>query len=621
MTRLILSLCLVMMLAGRSGVPSAGLSFPDWPTAVLAPGLMESPQANPPAGRTGGRQKKDRLPYRGDIRSRRGHGPARTTWVKTYWREGTSAPPDVGVIYGFRMAQANDGGLFLLGHTSTQIPASYDSCVLKVDPAGSIEWQKVFRQGSGYGYSQFLLSISPTADGGCVAGGMSASGLVAMKFDADGNVAWQRTFDRVGTLERFADLRQSEDGGYLLLASSGPETLPGVVDDPDVLLIKLDPFGDPVWQKTYGSAFKETGSRLVQLADGGFAVCGHGTSPSDSAEESLFLLRLTASGDILWLTVYPGWDASVFSFEGAPDGGFIVAGYAFEDDSQLKWDAWAMKLAAGGAVEWKKTYHGDYADGFKSILPTPDGGYVAAGSLDAFSGTSGRALLVKLFPNGYVEWQKAYGGEDMPDRYSGGTAVVSAPDGSFYLAGTTSLAGTGGVRFLLIRASGEGLVERLPGFVVDAGLDAHDSSVEALPSTFSPQDVPILPSILEPTLLEVAIRGGLLFSPPLDVSAMTSSSRSLALIDRTTVLNWEHNPADNDLGIAKYRIYSIGPLSPDHVIPEGSTRFDEVPGDVSRFIHAHVGAGGYYYWIWGVGADGGEGLAVFLMHPSAGRRP
>ena len=621
--RLLLSFSLVMIWAGEPGIPPASLSAPVRLTAMEANEIMEAPQVRTPAGQTGNPQRKDRLRSRSNIRLRRGHGSPRTTWVRTYWREGTLTATGVGVIYGFRMAPANDGGLFLLGHTSAQIPASYDSCILKVDPAGSIEWQRVFRQGTGEGYTQFLHSISPTSDGGCVAGGICASGVVAIKFEATGDVAWRRTFGREGTREEFADLQQTNDGGYLLLASSGLMDTTGIANERDVLLIKLDPLGDPVWQKTYGGPFDEGAKGFVQLADGGFAVCGYASSQPDGSGKSLLLLRLTTSGDIVWQTVYQGWDAPVFSFEPTLDGGMIVAGLAYESDSELSWDAWAMKLTAGGAVEWKKTYHGNYGDSFISIIATLDGGYLAAGDTGYFSSQGRRALLVKLSSNGDFEWQKAYGGEDVLGGYSSGRSAVPAPDRALYLGGTTSFGGMGGVRFLLVKASAEGLVERLPGFVADAGLEVQDSSVEALPATLIPQEVPILSSITELTPLEVAVHGGLLFSPPINIAARTSSSRSLALIDRTNVLSWEPNPANDDLEIDKYRIYSVGPIPSDSwIISEGSERLDEVEGDVYRYFHYHVKAGGpYIYLIWGVGADGGEGLATRLCQPGANRRP
>jgi hypothetical protein len=589
-------------------------------------GPLDGPQAKRPAKQPGDPQGKVRIPVRGDVRPRTGAGPARTTWVRTFSREGTLTLSGVGVIYGFRMAPANDGGFFLLGHTSVSIPASYDSCILKVDPAGSIEWQRVLRQGAGAGNTQFLRSIAATSDGGCIAGGVCDSGVMAMKFEADGDVAWQRSFDREDAREEFADLRQTSDGGYVLLASSGLEDTMGIVNDRDILLVKLDPLGNPAWQRTYGGPFEESAGTLVELSDRGIAVCGRTPAQPDGSGDNLLVLRLTPTGEIVWQTVYQAGDAYATSINVTPAGGLILAGGVYESESQLRSDAWAMKVTAGGAVEWKKTYHGDYRESFHSIIVMLDGGYVAAGSTDSFSPHRGeRALLMKLSSNGDIAWQRTYGRDDAQDGYSYGTSVVPAPDGALYVAGTTSFGGMGGVRFLLMKTSTDGLVARLPGFVTDAPLEAQDSAVETLPAALISQDVPVVSSIPALTPLDVSIHGGLLFAAPLNAVVTRTSSRSLALLGRSNVLTWEPNPANDDLEIAKYRIYAVGPIPPSDgdliVLPDDAFHLYEVDGGVYRFAHSPIEAGGYDYVIWGVGADGGEGLAVRPTQLAARRRP
>lgn len=121
MRRLLLSISLVLILTGGPGIPSAGLSAPVGPTAGGASEPMEAGQVKRPVRQPGNPQRKSGVPDRSAIRLRKGAGPARTTWVRTYSREGTLPLSGVGVIYGFRMARANDGGFFLLGHTSVSI--------------------------------------------------------------------------------------------------------------------------------------------------------------------------------------------------------------------------------------------------------------------------------------------------------------------------------------------------------------------------------------------------------------------------------------------------------------------------------------------------------------------
>ncbi|MCU0243903.1 MAG: hypothetical protein MUE80_03965 [Acidobacteria bacterium] len=588
---------------------------------VLAGGIIMASQVGAPPGQRGGPQMKVMRRGREAARLLKSSGLARATWVRSYTRDGTSTETGQGVLYGFRMAGASDGGLFMLGHTSIDIPAVYDSCLFKVDASGVVVWQKVLTIPT---LTQFLLSVSPTSDGGCIAGGKGGSGVLAMKFDAGGNITWQRSFGRQGTRDEFADLRQTSDGGYVLLARSDRTGGSGEVRDYDFLLIKLDHSGHPVWQRTYATPLNEWSAAVVELGDGGLAVCGGAPSLDLFERGSLVVLRLTASGDIVWQTSYQGWVAGLFSFEAAPDGGLLAAGRIDEDGPSSRSDAWAMKIAAGGALEWNKVFHGEHDDGLDSIAAMPDGNILACGDIDEFASLSNpAALLMKLSPDGQVIWQKAYGGGETLNGSAGGRSALAAMDGSLYLAGTTSFGGMGGVRFLLVKASPDGQVERLPGFVMDAALEVIDMPLETRPADLVAQDVPILTSDPGPTVLDVPIRGGLLFAPPLDVAGVTVSSRSLALVGRSNVLTWEANPANSDLGIVKWRIHSSGPISLDDWGWGDSTeRLDEVDGDVFRFAHSPILAGGYYsYMIWGVGADGGEGLPVLFTQPSAGRRP
>lgn len=233
---------------------------------------------------------------------------------------------------------------------------------------------------------------------------------------------------------------------------------------------------------------------------------------------------------------------------------------------------------------------------------------------------------MRLSSSGDIEWQRTYGREDPADGgYSDGRSAFPAPGGSLYLAGTTSFGGMGGIRFLLMKTSTEGLVERLPGFVADAGLEVRDSAAEALPAALVSQDVPVVSSVPELTPLDVAIRGGLLFAPPLNAAVVRRSTRSLALLGRSNLLTWEPNPANDDIEIAKYRIYAVGPIPPSNgdliVLPDDAFHLYEVDGGVYRFAHSPLKTGGYEYAIWGVGADGGEGLAVRPTQLDAGQRP
>jgi len=201
--------------------------------------------------------------------------------------------------------------------------------------------------------------------------------------------------------------------------------------------------------------------------------------------------------------------------------------------------------------------------------------------------------------------------------------VLPAADGAYFIGGTTTINGLGGLRFLLMKASSEGLIERLPGFVGTAGLEVQVSSAEPVPVSLVSQETTVTAQALPLTRLNVTITGGLLFSPPLNFAARTLMTRSLAMADYTNEVTWEPNPVNDDLNIVKYRIYVLGPIPWGDlwVISEGSEKLEEVGGGAFRYYQYHVQrSGSYLYQVWGVTADGGEGIAVdFIYKPPAAR--
>lgn len=535
------------------------------------------------------------------------------------------------MVYGFRMCPAADGGLFLLCHTA-QTYGSYDSCVIKVSPEGLIEWQRTFREGQGAGDTQFMRSIHPTADGGVIGGGESAGGLVAMKFLANGDVEWQKLYDNEGNKESFADLQQTGDGGYFLLGSSGDPGTTGIPGERDILLIKLDLSGDPVWQKTYDGLLNEQACSFLQETDGGILICGCAQGAGSGSTRNLLLLRLSSSGEVEWQASYGGFDFDVRSFAPTSDGGSILSGMTFQGEILGFGDAWAMKIAGGGGVEWARVYHGSYSEHFGSIQQTPDGGFIASGQRVAyiFYGVPNRGLLVKLTADGEIEWQRMYGGNELPEAFVASTnssSVLCADGGAYYVWGDIDCDRSlpGGIRGLLMKTSTEGAVERLPAFLETATLEVQVFSPQPLPFVAATQDTVVTAQDAQVSRLDVTIRSGLLFSPPVEFAARTFMTRSLALADYTNELSWQPNPANDDLDIVKYRIYCEGPfLEPFRILPEGSEKVEEVDGESLRYYYRHVKPGeGYFYLIWSVTADGGEGIPIYITYYTAagGVRP
>lgn len=91
-------------------------------------------------------------------------------------------------------------------------------------------------------------------------------------------------------------LTVTQDGGFLL-AGSTSSTADGSWGNggQDVFLIRLDPFGNMLWNHYLGGSGDEVPSSIVSCSDGGFLICGTLTLAGQS---SMFIMKTNSLGEL-----------------------------------------------------------------------------------------------------------------------------------------------------------------------------------------------------------------------------------------------------------------------------------------------------------------------------------
>jgi hypothetical protein len=324
-----------------------------------------------------------------------------------------------------------DGGYITGGFVGN--PGNNDFWVMKLDPTRGIEWQNRY----GGPEDDHLSLVRPMPDGGYVAIGITrsfgAGGEDAwiLKLDNAGGIQWQNTYGGPRH-DGFTDFQPTSDGGYLVTGFIAIDQ-----DDCDAWVVKLDSMGQIQWQKAYGSrGFGHfEGFRGVQpTSDGDYLVVGdaynlvgegwhNGGGPYG---DDGWLVKLDSSGQIQWQNAYDGSETERFyDIRILSDGGYILTGSTRPDGGRA--DGWIVRLDSSGQIQWQNAYGGSGTDSFHRVLPTPDGGYLAAGTLQ--SSSTGRGFdqwLVKLDSMGQIQWQKGYGSSEVFDSLA---SFVRLPDG------------------------------------------------------------------------------------------------------------------------------------------------------------------------------------------------
>jgi len=192
-----------------------------------------------------------------------------------------------------------DGGFAALS-------SSFEDSVLRitrVSAAGLRQWQKSVSLGAEQGVVQ---AFTPTADGGLMLAGSMGTRISLVRLASDGELVSARDVELPAERGRdvyFDDLqiRQSADGGFVIamtehglltqVSEAGSLLAYG---QSNILVLKLDAAGGPLWSRVYGGRFNEGVRDLALRGDGTIAVAGYSDSLGDRREA--WLLKLSPQG-------------------------------------------------------------------------------------------------------------------------------------------------------------------------------------------------------------------------------------------------------------------------------------------------------------------------------------
>ena len=255
-----------------------------------------------------------------------------------------------------------DGGLLMMGrimYAGGDVSTWYgrnDIWLCKIDSIGNIQWEKTLgNQGQ-----ENAIKIKLTSDNTVLMiGGYQENGgmincnhmgtsewtdIWIVELDLSGNIIRQLCYG--GTYNDLGhDIIETHDG-YVILGSttsndgdvSGFHGIPGDIFTIDIWVVKIDKYGNIIWQKCLGGSEYDYPIYITQTEDSGYIVIGH-TCSND--------------GDV--------------SGNHSIDHGFI--------------DIWIVKLDSIGEMEWQHCYGGERTEkfhGIHTVLKKSDYNFVLA---------------------------------------------------------------------------------------------------------------------------------------------------------------------------------------------------------------------------------------------------
>ena len=220
-----------------------------------------------------------------------------------------------------------DGGLLVLGYTGSEdgdVSINYgfaDIWMIKIDSEGELEWDF----SSGTNLLDFGRTIMKPSSGGYLLSAKSDLGymgfltcmpryamgdIVLIKLDENRNMQWHQCYGGNG-VDDLTEIIEIEEG-YMILANTESDDgdLQGVEvhGGKDIWVMRTDFYGNVLWQKCYGGAQNDVGTRMFETSEGNFTIFGYTTSYKDDTKGK----QIATSADDLWVMTI-GSDGSLLS--------------------------------------------------------------------------------------------------------------------------------------------------------------------------------------------------------------------------------------------------------------------------------------------------------------------
>lgn len=297
-----------------------------------------------------------------------------------------------------------------------QLPPN-PSTIVENSTISSASTAITFAKNYGGADAEGAKSVVKTSDGGYALlgyfrGSNRMNDFYLVKTDKYGNLIWQKRIGTSSTNEYGNGLRQTSDGGFILI---GAENYKAKV-------IKTDKNGNVQWQTNSGYINSSDGMGIAISSDNGYVGTGYSGS-------KVTVFKLSSNGTLQWLKQYGlGIESRGLSIERTSDNGFIIAGLALMNEEDA--DMYLLKVTSSGTMQWQKNWGGPMMDEGKHAIQTSDGGYALVGykTNDSYNM---QVYVIRTDSKGSFKWIKGY----FPSENSVGYRIRETSDKGFAIGG------------------------------------------------------------------------------------------------------------------------------------------------------------------------------------------
>jgi len=261
------------------------------------------------------------------------------------------------------------------------------------------------------------------------------------------------TYGVQGVTERFHSLIEVDGGGFLMAGY--------VISRPsNIFAVRADADGEEIWVNEYGGDGSDNCWAVIELKDGNFLLAGQSASAPDSlaiGRSDGYLLKIDPDGEIIWERWYGSERTDCFYGMREVNNGILLAGV-------VNGMGWLLKTDDEGEVEYQRIIDEGWGayQALYSLISCRGEGFLASG-MTANGPDESKEWLVRFNEEGNPIWQNIYEHEE-PGYGYWARNVIQMPDDGFLFVGRFPPQGGGGGIMTRTDAAGNQMWSRhIPG--------------------------------------------------------------------------------------------------------------------------------------------------------------
>ena len=164
-----------------------------------------------------------------------------------------------------------------------------------------------------------------------------------VKIDKNGTLVWEKSYGGKEIDESYQIIRTAE-GNFLIVGEtrSSDQDVSSQKGGADIWVLKIDGSGEMLWEKTYGGASFDAAKAITLTNDGNYLIAGNTRSidndvTNNNGENDIWVLKIDPSGNLIWQKTIGGSGIDLANdIVELNDYSIIVVGESNSNDKDVK---------------------------------------------------------------------------------------------------------------------------------------------------------------------------------------------------------------------------------------------------------------------------------------------